>query len=397
MNIKNMLLGSILRGYASFLRGGTRVDPRRILFGSMPDYSDNSRALSDYLIENGYLEKYDIYWLVRDIEKVRRDNPDAKVTFISNKGWGLIRNLKVYLTAKWLFATHSNVGYANVPLREEQHYIRLWHGCSYKDKDKKDKMLTEQGKLQVAYEKALVAGPLFVKTKSYFWECPEEKILSIGYPRYDWLLKKTELAWQLYNALNNEGGKVVMWMPTYRVCQNVKYSDTNNISQFPLMANDSDWQKLDDYCVSKNVVVLVKLHPMQKSYDIKWNKFRNVKIISNEDFNRVGIQMYSFLAVTDGLISDYSSVAVDYMLVDKPIAFTLDDYELYKDGRGFVVPNPLDYMPGHHLYTVDDLLHYIDDISEGCDPYKGNREKIFGTLLTKSQHYCKDLVSILGL
>jgi hypothetical protein len=88
----------------------------------------------------------------------------------------------------------------------------------------------------------------------------------------------------------------------------VKYSDTNNISQFPLMANDSDWQKLDDYCASKNVVVLVKLHPMQKAYDIKWDKFRNVKIISNEDFNRVGIQMYSFLAVTTRLCTAFAII-----------------------------------------------------------------------------------------
>ncbi len=36
------------------------------------------------------------------------------------------------------------------------------------------------------------------------------------------------------------------------------------------------------------------------------------------------------------LVSDYSSVAIDYLLLDRPLGFTLDDYEAYTESRGWV-------------------------------------------------------------
>lgn len=61
------------------------------------------------------------------------------------------------------------------------------------------------------------------------------------------------------------------------------------------------------------------------------------------------------MGYSDALITDYSSVCVDYLIVDKPIAYTLDDYEVYKQTRGFVFEDPHEYMPGHHLYRFSDL------------------------------------------
>ena len=34
----------------------------------------------------------------------------------------------------------------------------------------------------------MVPGPVFVETKSRYWNCEKEKILALGYPRYDWML-----------------------------------------------------------------------------------------------------------------------------------------------------------------------------------------------------------------
>lgn len=84
--------------------------------------------------------------------------------------------------------------------------------------------------------------------------------------------------------------------------------------------------------------------------------------------------MYPFF---DALVTDYSSIATDYLLLDKPIVFTLDDYKEYTASRGGLYPeNAKDYMSGYHVYTKDELEMALCEIAEGKDIYASVRHKI---------------------
>ena len=107
--------------------------------------------------------------------------------------------------------------------------------------------------------------------------------------------------------------------------------------------------------------------------------------------------MYEFLAQTDALISDYSSVAVDYLIVDRPIAFALQDYEEYKRTRGFVFDDPRELMPGHHLYSFQELKLFLSDVSADKDPYRENRKQMFNVAITRSDDYCLDVLNKVGI
>ena len=139
----------------------------------------------------------------------------------------------------------------------------------------------------------------------------------------------------------------------------------------------------------------MKLHRLQPDYNIPFDDFSNIKKINNDTFEKVDVQMYKFLAFTDALISDYSSIAVDYLIIDRPIAFALQDYEEYKRTRGFVFEEPRDYMPGHHLYCLNDLIGFISDVSLGLDPYKNKRLEMRNVAISISDDYCKDLLDYL--
>lgn len=71
--------------------------------------------------------------------------------------------------------------------------------------------------------------------------------------------------------------------------------------------------------------------------------------------------------MTDGLITDYSSVGVDYLLVDRSIAYTMDDDKLYQNGRCFVVETVSDCMYGHQLFEFSDLWAFLNDVFNGED------------------------------
>ncbi len=363
------------------------VNNHLIIFRSMPDYADNARALAEYMMDNGYSEKYSIYFDVSDFKKYKSTGNTIRFISCETKlGLYRLRYLKLVVTAKYLMSTHRPV-LIRSRARKEQIIINLWHGCGYKDKS------SQQGRGHAVFDFAIVPGDLFVKPKSYFWNIEEEKILPIGYPRYDWLRVKDRRAQHMIDSFKKDAeSKVVIWMPTYRADKRGVYNDSNSITQFPLVDKVEKWQELDKYCEKLDIVLLVKLHPFQKEYGIPFENFTNIKEITNQVFEDSDVPMYKFISLTDALISDYSSVAVDYLIVDRPIAFTLDDYEEYKSTRGFVFDDPRDYMPGHHLYTFEDLTIFLDDVSNGVDSYKKERDRMRTYAICQTDDYCKKLL-----
>ena len=201
----------------------------------------------------------------------------------------------------------------------------------------------------------------------------------------------------MLQSIRMDRKKVIIWMPTFRnSITKISYGE-NAITAFPLMKDQTDWQRLDTVCREQNVVLIVKLHISQRSYDIDFSHLTNIVQMNNNDFKEAGVEMYEFLALTDALVSDYSSVAVDYLLTDKPLAFALDDYQLYNDHRGFLFECPLDYMPGHHLYTLDDLTAFITDVAANNDSYAPQRQQVRAQACCDSSHYSQDLAEFLGL
>ena len=293
------------------------------------------------------------------------------------------------MTAKFVFSTHDFMISKSDGL-PGQNYILLWHGCGYKDKISKN--------VSHIFDKACVPGPLFVKTKSKLWNVTEDKFIVKGYPRYDWMLDNSPKAEEMArNLRGNAQEKIVLWMPTFRNSVVNKNSPENTITQFPLMKDQESWNCLDLYCKEIGVKLLIKLHAVQKNYDIDFKKLKNIKLLSNDDFEKNEIQMYEFLPFSDALISDYSSIAVDYLVLNKPIAFALDDYDLYKKLRGFVFDDPRKYMPGHHLYIEKDLYAFLKDVANGTDSYLFARKKMINECIYVSKSYCASLADDLGL
>ena len=372
--------------YIAYLKQFSSLNNNVIVFYSTPDYADNSRALSEFLEEN-YSEKYEIYWCVSNPTQLRNLYPKAKVSFIKKTnifGEKKLSTISIIMRAKYIMATHGF--YINkLDAKKEQIFIRLWHGCGYKDKSNIDI------KNYRPFDIAFVSGPLFVKTKSKYWNVEEKYIVPLGYPRYDWLLHKSQNAINYYKKLCGDAEKLIMWMPTFRNASNKRISNFEGPSVFPLVSDDKSWEKLNDVCAKHKVKLLIKKHQFQLNYNISFDKYKNILEISDSDFEIENIPMYKLLAVTDGLITDYSSVAFDYLLVNKPIAFALDDFGNYKDKRGFVFDDPRQYMPGHHMYKIEDLFSFIIDVAEGNDFYKIERQKVIDLAIHKSNNYCKEI------
>ena len=110
----------------------------------------------------------------------------------------------------------------------------------------------------------------------------------------------------------------------------------------------------------------------------------NIIYLTNNDLEINNIQLYQLIGITDALLTDYSSVSLDYLLTDKPIGYLLNNFTSFQNGRGFAYHNPLEYMPGEHIYTFQDLIQFINNIAHGIDEYK-ERRKIVNDYVNKHQ------------
>ena len=98
------------------------------------------------------------------------------------------------------------------------------------------------------------------------------------------------------------------------------------------------------------------------------------------------LQECEFLIVSDGAPeaecsicdkyttkADYSAAYNEFILLDRPIAITLDDYNEYAKYVGFYVNFP-EYAKGFNVYNFNDLKRFISEIAQGIDSKKQERQ-----------------------
>ena len=179
------------------------VKKGKIMFESIPDYSDNARVLSDYLLQN---TKCNLLWSVDNVNKYEST---VRIRFVEkNGGDSLLGKLKfVYHTvsSQYLFSTHGSFHYAN---RRKQKYIVLWHGMPIK------KIVRLQDATSTA--NYLNNSSYILCTSSYyvpiFSKCfgkPASEILPIGIPRNDLLFYESDVLNKLQLTINKEEKLIV--------------------------------------------------------------------------------------------------------------------------------------------------------------------------------------------
>ena len=86
------------------------------------------------------------------------------------------------------------------------------------------------------------------------------------------------------------------------------------------------------------------------------------------------------------------------MLLDRPIAFTLDDVEAYKESRGFFFENIEDWLPGKKLYTFDDFYYFIKEVCKGTDSTRTVRKGLMETMHKyHDNRNCERITAALGI
>lgn len=341
------------------------INNNKVFFDSFPDYSDNCRAMSDYLLETS---DYKIYWAVKIIPTF---DTDARIHFVQKSDkWKYIYHT---LTSKYLFSTHGAFGWAN-PKR--QMFVCFWHGTmlkriAYMQDPIRNKYSNRSPRYFSAPSEFYM--PLFAKS----FNRGVEDILLTGFPRIDFLLEDNDS----FSKLGIDSSlykKVIMYLPTFRQPMGGGYTDTNrNIFQDDVInfLDESSLKKWNDFFDKHGILLMVKPHPSDKN-QLSNITYSNIRIVPHSVLLEKDIQLYSLLRYSDALITDFSSVYCDYLVLDRPIGFMLSDIDDYSKGRGFVFDKPLDVLPGFKIWGESDFVNFINEVSEDIDSTKQLRLKL---------------------
>lgn len=333
-------------------------DANKILLYSGVEYKDNIKAIGDYIYKNQIDKRYTVHYGEYQRSK--------KSIYIEGKK---IKVHNKFLSAL-IFLLSGHVFYAFNPLpiepTEKQIVIQMWHGTPLKS------IFNYNRNTKVRYDYftyILATSEYFSNFMAIAVPCERKKVVICGHPRNDILFQEHKKPEFIGN------NKFIFWAPTFRKAKYWHQIDSDITTIIPLF-DINQLDELNNELKKRNVKLMVKLHPAEDCVNEFYIKKTNLEIYSHPMFVNQGYELYSMLAISDALITDYSSIYFDYLLLDRPIGFVIDDIKSYEEKRGFIFENPLDYMPGEIIKSKKELYNFIEKIALNIDEYSSERKRI---------------------
>lgn len=365
---KNLLFTACLEHF-----GQIRPDSHIWLFSSTDNshYNYNSRYLFEYVKEN--LPEITPLFVINDPElRNSLSSKYGKQYFIETES---IQGIRQALSAGVWFTSAGLPAYGT-GLHKKRLIINLWHGVPLKKIALLDPNLKKAARIYFKkifsenYTCILTTSHELIPLMARSFAVSEDKIKVWGQPRNDGLFQKNdchEILGQLFPDLP-EYTKTVLYAPTFR--------DYGQVQLFPF--KDFDQKQLEAFLEEKNMLLFIRTHVAEQGSAAPYLGKR-IRFLGNEQAEDVT----GILNIFDCLITDYSSIYIDYLLTDKPMIFLPYDRQQYLDGRGMNFDYD-DVTPGPKPETFNDFL---DTLSPKEDFWKSERTRV-NRLFNEIQHPC---------
>lgn len=331
--------------------------PRRIVLGADKGlkYTGNPRALFEWMAtESGW----EPYWLTASDEiagEVDRLFPGRAI-----RSWSL-RGVWLGLTARFLAVSHSPYDLGPFAFLRRARFLYLNHGTPLKTmgylKHYDDSGVDDQAR---SFAAIACCSSFEGKLWRRAYRVPKRRIWVTGVPRNDRLFVPSPDAPALSEL--KPTGKMVLFAPTYR-----ESGVLDGYLPVPGLGRD----RLIDVLERHDATLLIRPHYYESAAagDTIARLGSNRIVAADED--RVP-DVTDLLPAVDVLVTDYSSIYVDFLLLDRPIIFVCHDLEQYARERGFMI-DYLKYTPGAKARTPSEFLAVLETELAGDDPFRDAR------------------------
>ena len=331
-------------------------------------YGDNSSALFEYC--NSRKEGiFKCYWLTDNINVVHAIRSNGVRSYLKKSIWGVSLSLRASL-----FITSHGINdvlfYDSIIGRTPE--LHLHHGIPFRGGELSKKGLIDTG-LKYRRPKEITN---MIATSVWGGErqrknIPVDKstILITGYPRNDIFFNNYNYELTNLKEKHNLNDYIILYAPTWR-----KWGKTEF---FPF--DDYDLNKLVLFLRQNNISIILRPHFVDMRRKEKDDFLNNISWC-NDVLNILTIDEYEntqkLLLLSDCLITDYSSIYYDYLLLDRPIIFLPYDIKIYTSRMGMFLGNYDNETPGMKISTQIEFQNYIVGIINNENNFQDEREKM---------------------
>lgn len=260
-----------------------------------------------------------------------------------------ISSLKKLSTSKCVFLNDNFFPLAFMKFNNKTSVIQLWHAPGAFKKfggSVENASMLKQISKNTDY--LIITSKYITDYYSEAFQIDKSKIKALGLPRADYYFEKHDTK-KLRDNFNkkynlNSNKKIILYAPTFR-----ENKEFNNV--FNYLDIDEFNKKLSD-----EYILVLRLHP-------KIKEFYSSDITGNGDY--IDCSDYKneqeLLLLSDILITDYSSIMIEFGILKKPVIFFAYDLDNYlSNERGFYLDYKKD-LPGPIVFSTDELISAIDN------------------------------------
>ncbi len=330
-----------------------------ILLESYPCMADSTKAVFDKLIADGLNKHYRFYWISSPHKLQAPKLPNVRIVGESGLRLKLIK-----ARAKVIISSNRPIP----KLKNSQYSLFITHGAaikrmrSYSLPDGIDEIIVLSESLRIS--DAVAHG--FFPSNAY----------ALGLPRNDELLLPKSDAHKLFPDVNFK--KLIYWLPTYR--HHKVTGEVASDTRLPLIHSLDDAEAINACAEKHGLLVIAKPHFADDLSADEFGGLSNLRFINEVFLAENGISNYALLRSADALLTDYSSVYFDYLILDRPIGLIWEDVDEYRAREGFGIDVERFLCGGEKIYSKEELCSFFDRVSAGTDLLAAERARISSEL-----------------
>ena len=333
-------------------------------------YGDNPKYLFEYMLKF-YKNEYRIFWVTRNKNIYKELTEKGIPVLYRNSFKCLFYTLRAGVVVYCNDIKDVNFSFL---INQKKLLIQLWHGVGNKKicydslYQMKDQQKNNIGHLfdkifpfsdPFRFTAIIATSRLVADRLVSAMKIPEKKVFITGYPRCDLFYS---------SASSKRDFTKVLYAPTFR-----KMGTELFLCRLP---DTSMWQQINEIFKKNNIKMYIKLH-----YKDLMNMKKEKQDISN--YSNVSLVIPSALydvqeelLDTDILITDYSSIYFDFLLLDRPVIFFAFDLEEYnRDDQG--IYEPLENIAaGPIVNDWDSVLEWTVKLKEHPDLFEEKRKQV---------------------
>lgn len=253
---------------------------------------------------------------------------------------------KQLATSKYIFLNDNFMPLSSLKFDKRAVITQLWHAEGAFKKfglsaPLSEEIIKREKKCSEKFDYVICTSKNTVPIYAQAFGVDESKVLPLGSPRIDSLLNRNDVS-EIRSEFDKKhpeckNKKLILYAPTFRDDPNADRRILSNL----------DMEKFrkelgNDFCL------LVKLHPQINSAHCVDGA---IDVTNGHSINDLTL-------ICDLLITDYSSVCMDFALLTKPCVFFAFDLDEYEKERSFYFDYKA-YVPGAVAENFDEVLSAI--------------------------------------